>query len=192
MDRGTALEFRRAKHADFAAMVDIQRPNLRQNLDEQDARFGFLSVEFSREDFATIHAQLGIYVAESGAGLAGYAVADTLPHAANIPLIAHMISRFPQLRWQELPLAEQRLFIYGPVCVSQGARGLGVLPGMVRCMAKDLQHRFDLGVGFVGKTNRHSYAAHVERIGMAVIDEFGVGGREFWTIAFAPRALAGR
>ena len=180
-----SLLYRRATDADFPAILDLQRQNLRWNLSEADQQQGFLSVEYGERDLAAINADLGIYVAVEGAQLHAYAVAQTADAAQSVPLLAQMMSRFPDVKFVTEPVADLSYFIYGPVCITRTQRGRGILGGLLRAMSKQLASRFDLGIAFIAQSNLHSYQAHVRKNNLAVIDEFEFNEQRFWTVAFS-------
>ena len=180
-----SLQYRCATDADFLAILDLQRQNLRWNLSEADQQQGFLSVEYAERDLAAINADLGIYVAVEGAQLHAYAVAQTADAAQSVPLLAQMMSSFTDAKFVTEPVADLSYFIYGPVCIARTQRGRGILGGLLRAMSKQLASRFDLGIAFIAQSNLHSYQAHVRKNNLAVIDEFEFNEQRFWTVAFS-------
>ena len=180
-----SLLYRRATDADVLAILDLQRQNLRWNLSEADQQQGFLSVEYAERDLAAIHADLGIYVAVEGAQLHAYAVAQTADAAQSVPLLAHMMSRFTDVKFVTESVTDLSYFIYGPVCITRTQRGRGILGGLLRAKSKQLAPRFDLGIAFIAQINLHSYQAHVRKNNLAVIDEFEFNEQRFWTVAFS-------
>ena len=180
----TKIDYRRAVDRDFAQILALQAQNLRWNLDEAQQQQGFLSVEYNAQDLAAINQGLGIFVAQEGDRVLAYAMAATAEFASGVPLIAHMASRFPGVRFQGQPLSNLRYLIYGPVCIDRAARGHGLLNGLLQAISAALNTRFDLGIAFIAQTNVHSYEAHVRKNNISVIDKFEFDGRQFWTVAF--------
>jgi hypothetical protein len=181
----TDIHYRRAANIDFPQILALQVQNLRWNLDEERQQQGFLSVEYAADHLTAINNGLGIYVALEGDRLLAYAMAETKEFAGQVPLIAHMASRFPATAFHDRPVIQLRYFIYGPVCIDRSARGRGLLNGLLQALSSALSAHFDIGVAFIAQSNIHSYHAHVRKNGMAVIDEFEFDGRQFWTVAFA-------
>lgn len=179
------IHYRRAAASDFPQILALQSRNLRWNLDEVQQQQGFLSLEYGERDLTAINNGLGIYVAAAGDRLLAYAMAETREFAGGVPLIAHMVSRFPDASYNDQPVTGVRYFIYGPVCIDSAARGQGLLNGLLQAMSAALSAYFDIGVAFIAKSNVHSYHAHVRKNHMTVIDEFEFDGRQFWTVAFS-------
>jgi hypothetical protein len=178
------IQYRQARASDFPSIIALQSKNLRWHLDEFQQQQGFLSVEYREQDLTAINDGLGIYVAVENEKLLAYAMAETNAFAAQVPLIAHMASRFPNLKLDERPLESFRYFIYGPVCIDRNARGRGLLSGLLQAMSGALSAQFDIGIAFISQVNIHSYHAHVRKNNMVVIDEFEFDARKFWTVAF--------
>jgi hypothetical protein len=179
-----SIQYRRAMPADFPGVLALQTQNLRKNLDEVQQLQGFLSVEYGEPDLTAINAELGIYVAVENDRLLAYAMAETNDFAAQVPLIAHMASRFPSASLDGKAIPLFRTFIYGPVCIDRDARGRGVLSGLLQAISGALRAHFDIGIAFISRINVHSYHAHVRKNNMIVIDEFEFDGRQFWAVAF--------
>jgi hypothetical protein len=179
-----SIQYGRAAAQDFPSIVALQSKNLRWNLDENQQQQGFLSVEYREPDLAAINDGLGIYVAVENEKLLAYAMAETNAFAAQVPLIAHMASRFQGASLDGKSISAFRYFIYGPVCIDRNARGRGLLSGLLHAMSSALSAQFDIGIAFISQVNIHSYHAHVRKNNMVVIDEFEFDGRTFWTVAF--------
>ena len=179
-----SIEYRQAVASDFPSVLALQSKNLRWNLDEHHQQQGFLSVEYRDDDLAAINNELGIVVAVENHRLLAYAMAETNEFAAQVPLIAHMASRFPGAALDGQAIPAFRTFIYGPVCIDRNARGCSVLSGLLHAMSGALSAHFDIGIAFISQINVHSYRAHVRKNKMIVIDEFEFDGRKFWTVAF--------
>jgi GNAT superfamily N-acetyltransferase len=182
--------YRQALERDFDAILSIQRQNLFGNLADGERAQGFLSVEYRADQLEEINRGLGIFVALDADRVLGYAIAETPQFAQQVPLLAHMIGRFPALAFDGRPLPALRNLIYGPVCVDRAARGRGILGGLLGEMSRTLADRYDAGIAFISQVNPHSYHAHVDKLGMRVIDEFDFDTRRFWTVAFSLQALA--
>ena len=180
----SSIQYRQAIAADFPKILSLQSQNLRWNLDEIQQQQGFLSVEYRDDELIEINNGLGIFIAIENDQLLAYAMAETQEFARQVPLIAHMASRFPSTTLNHKAIKSFRYFIYGPVCIAPAARGRGLLNGLLTAISVALQARFDLGIAFIAKSNIHSYHAHVRKNRMTVIDEFEFDGRRFWTVAF--------
>jgi hypothetical protein len=102
-----------------------------------------------------------------------------------------MIERYGEVTFQERTLADQKSFVYGPVCVDRAYRGRGVLRGLFRTLLGEIAARFDAGVAFVAEANQRSLAAHVAGLGMDDVGEFEFKGKRYRILAFGAGATPG-
>lgn len=177
------MTFRKANQQDIPLILELQKRNLLSNLDPQDQQDGFLSIQYSSEDLALLTRELGIFVAQEDNLLAGYLIAQPMDFAMQSPLITTMVKRFPDVQYGTRRLSGFKTFIYGPVCVDKGSRGQGILEGLFGIMLKTIQ-QYDLGVAFVSEKNPRSLRAHLDKLGMKVVDEFEFNGQRYNTLAF--------
>jgi len=178
------MHYRPASPGDFDAILTIQEGNLYANLTEEQRRDGFLSAAFSREHLAQMAREVAVIVAEDAHEICGYLCAGSLEFHRQFPLLAAMIDQFPRARFLGQPLAVQRTFIYGPVCVAQPHRGRGLLRGLYDALRREVAGGYDAGVAFVAKDNARSLGAHADGLGMTIAGEFTFGGKSYWILAF--------
>src|SRR5882672_4846423 len=115
--------FRRLTEADYPGILALQEANLFDNLPVEARSDGFLSARFSREQFACMHADVAVMVADDAAHVAGYLCASGIEFNRQFPLLAEMIGCYGEMSFQGRPLADQETFVYGPVCVDRAHRG---------------------------------------------------------------------
>lgn len=178
------MRFRRAADADLDAILLLQEKHLRENLSEAQRAEGFLSVRFSREQFAAMNAGAAVTVAEEDRRIAGYACTSTRAFNRTFPLLATMLNALPPLTYLGRPLDSPHTCVYGPVCVDPASRGRGVFRGMIGQLKLELRGRYDAAVAFIAKTNMRSLGAHVDGLGMALTGEFAHAGKTYWIVAF--------
>jgi hypothetical protein len=157
-------------------ILELQSKNLLKNLEPEEQREGFLSIEYSAEQLTRLSQMLGILVAVEDNHLSGYLITQPMDFALQSPLIARMVKRFPGVQYRGKPLSGLKTFIYGPVCIDKESRGLGILEGLYGVMLKTLQGQYDAGVAFVSERNPRSLYAHRDKLGMKVVDEFEFNG----------------
>lgn len=179
------MTFKKANPADFPRILELQKLNLFQNLEPQDQKEGFLSIEYSAEELALLNQEMGIFIALKDDHLAGFLINQTMEFAVQSPLITAMVKRFPDIQYKGRPLSSFRTFMYGPVCVDKKYRGQGILEGLYGIMLKAVQGQYDVGVAFVSDNNPHSFYAHRDKLGMNVVDEFRFNNQKYYTLVFA-------
>ena len=115
------IKFRRFAPEDLPEILRIQKDNFVSNLSTDERQDGFLSVEFTPQQFEEMNLEIPIIVADLGSQLGGYLCGIGLSSATQVPLLAHIISLFQETRFGNQFLDQYRSFIYGPVCVEKQA-----------------------------------------------------------------------
>lgn len=177
------MRYRRFEAADLPGVLTLQEANLFHALDETQRREGWLSVAFEPGQFTAMARDLALIVAHDGAGVQGYLCAAGNDAGVRVPLLASMLEHAARLGFLGRPLARQRTFVYGPVCVAQGQRRKGVLRGMYQRLRDELTGDFDAGVLFIAKGNAPSLHAH-DALGASIVGDFRHDGRDYWILAF--------
>jgi predicted N-acetyltransferase YhbS len=186
-----ALQFRRLTDEDCSGILALQEANLFDNLSAEARQDGFLSARFSREHLARMDRDVGVLVARDVERVVGYLCASGVELNRQFPLLATMIERYGEVSFQGRALADQKTFVYGPVCVDRAYRGHGVLRGLFRTLLREIPGRFDAGVAFVAEDNQRSLAAHVAGLGMHDVGEFEFKGKRYRILAFSGGAAPG-
>jgi predicted N-acetyltransferase YhbS len=186
-----ALLFRRLTDEDHAGILALQEANLFDNLSTEARREGFLSARFSREHLVQMDRDVGVLVARDAERVVGYMCASGVELNQQFPLLLAMIGRYGEVTFGDAALADQKTFVYGPVCVDRACRGRGVLRGLFDALLRAIDGRFDAGVAFVAEDNQRSLAAHVAGLGMHDVGEFEFKGKRYRILAFGARATPG-
>jgi hypothetical protein len=176
--------FRCFQTEDIPELLRIQNDNLRINLSQTDQANGYLSVDFSAQQFQEMHNEIPIIVADLGAGLGGYLCSSSLQYSSQVPLLAHMIGLFNETTYRNRPLGAFRCFVYGPVCIDRALRGSGLLNGMFEGLMGRVAGRFDVGTLFISSDNPRSLYAHVHHLGMQELRSFTFDENDFFLLAF--------
>jgi len=176
---------RLASPADYPAILALSEANQAGSLSPDERGQGFLSARFSLEQLAVLAKDMGILVACEGERVLGFLCALRLDWGERPPILQSMVAAFGEQRFRGRPLAEQRLFIYGPVCIDRPFRGRGVLRGLFQGLCRELRGRCEVGVAFVSAQNPHSLSAHTSGLGMERVGGFTHGGLDYHTLAFA-------
>jgi predicted N-acetyltransferase YhbS len=178
------LLFRRLTDEDYAGILALQEANLFDNLSTEARQDGFLSARFSREQFVRMDRDVGVLVARDAERVVGYLCASGVELNQQFPLLLAMIARYGEVTFRGRALADQKTFVYGPVCVHRAHRGRGVLRGLFRALLREIPGRFDAGVAFVAEDNQRSLAAHIAGLGMDDVGDFEFKGKRYRILAF--------
>ena len=180
----SAIEYRRAKPAEYGDILRLQSANYIANLSEEERKTGFLSAEFTPEQTAQIAEDLGTIVAVIDDQIGGFVCAFRNEFETRSPVIAKMLASYDRMTFESRPLNSFNSYIYGPVCIAREFRGRGLLRGLFEAQKKNLADQFEIGVAFVSRSNPHSLRAHVGGLGMTEVGDFKCGGSVYVVLAF--------
>lgn len=138
------------------------------------------------EILSRFQAGTGVFIAEEGDELAGFAMTSEPGEAQGGPARAAIDAV------RATPDGDaERLFLYGPAAVDARFQGRSVLTMLLAAFSRELEGRFDRGVAFVELANRKSLAVH-RHYGMAESTRFRYDERDYAVFTFAPTLLASR
>jgi GNAT superfamily N-acetyltransferase len=182
-----AINVRRSRPEDHASILALMDEARGVGLsDEERARRGFVQGQLTEDLLARFQDGPGIFVADAGGELAGFAITSEpggLP--PQHPAAAAVAAVTKAADGRDLG----RLFLYGPVAVDARFQGRGLLTQLLTALSRALKDDFDLAVAFVELANARSLAVH-RHYGMTEAAHFEVGGRTYAAFTFAPTAFA--
>ncbi len=179
-----------ATESDIDGILHLQSKNLYTNLSIEERANGFVTTPFTEEKVKLLITQTGAFVAEKEGNIVGYALAGTWEFFSAWDIFPFMVSRFPNLKFQEMKISTENSFQYGPICVDRELRGSGVFPKLFETMRISFAPRFPIGVTFINKLNPRSLKAHTHKLNLEIIDEFEFNGNHFHGLAFLTREIA--
>ena len=175
---------RTAIESDFDGILALQSRNLYTNLSPTELAGGFVTTPFTSDLLGQLLIQDGVFVAESESKIVGYLLAGDWEFYAQWEIFRLMISRLPELKFQDRELSVDRTFQHGPICIDMAMRGSSVFPQLFELMRSSLALKFPIGVTFINKLNQRSFEAHTRKLDLEIIDEFEFNGNSFYTLAF--------
>lgn len=178
---------RQAVVNDYPAILQLQSQNTPASLSESQKRQGFIVSRMDEVQLESINRRLGILVAVEDSTLVGFVClmsTDAQPHP---PVVNAMLDRLSSLSFNGRPLSEQRVFLYGPVCLDIAWRGKGILKQLFAAVKAYTRDEFDVGALFVDDDNPHSLAAHEQGLKMTVLAPFRCNQQGYRLLVFATR-----
>jgi predicted GNAT family N-acyltransferase len=94
-----------------------------------------------------------------------------------------MIKDLSNLQYAGQTLNTDNSYQYGPVCVDKSVRGQGVFEGIFNYALQEMSKRYPILVTFINKINPRSYAAHTQKVGLDVIQEFEFNNNHYYELA---------
>ncbi|MFA6210499.1 MAG: hypothetical protein WCT03_12735 [Candidatus Obscuribacterales bacterium] len=180
------ISYRRARDLDFEQIVHLQNLYLEANLNTDQKQDGFLSGQFTTDQFCQIDADGAVVVAyeqtDDGSDVKAFLCASS--PAFNLPfaLPRAMIESFPQAIFEGKPLSQQAVLVAGPVCVDVSCRGKGLVRELYRAISGVVPDLYEVVVVFVSVANLRSINAH-KNLGMSVVSGFSFNEKEYVTMA---------
>jgi hypothetical protein len=183
-----AISYRRARGQDFENIVTLQNLYLEANLGTEQKQDGFLSGQFTSEQFRLMDLDGGVVVAVAGdesnaaSEVKAYLCASSQAFNMSFALPRAMIESFPQATYKGRPLSEQNLLIAGPVCVDSAYRGQGVVGELYSTLFALVPNLYEVVVVFVSLDNPRSISAHA-KLGMNEVSTFCFNEKEYVIMA---------
>ncbi len=159
-------EIAQARAGDIGGILHLQERN-------QPERGGALSARLPREWLERAVADMPVIVARRNGRVVGYLISASRQAYAGVPAVAAMLRAYPR--------AASDAYVYGPICVAEEARGLGMAGVMFAALRARLPGRE--GVLFIRRGNAASLRAH-GRMGMREVAAFTHGGAEMAVLAY--------
>jgi acetyltransferase (GNAT) family protein len=178
------MDVRRATPLDMDGILQLQAASFIGNLSAEDREDGFLSMEFTLQQFDSMARDCALIVAVEHDQVVGYLCSASVDYCGQFPLLAALLQRFPDLRYAEQPLDSYRTFVYGPVCIARSQRGRGLLRALYQELLRAISSRYDLGVALISKDNPRSFEAHVRKLGMTPVGDYEFRRQQYDIVAF--------
>jgi len=158
----------------------------------EDKADGFITTAFTAEQLTDlIEQEQGLFIALQGGEIVAYAMAASWQFWSIWPMFVHMTEGLPELTYQGQRLSIENSYQYGPVCVDKSVRGAGVFEAIFEFALQCMSSRYPILVTFINKINPRSYAAHVEKAGLEVIQEFEFNNNQYYELVCATASRMG-
>lgn len=150
---------------DLAGILALQEANLRDNLDEQQQREGYLSIGFTGDQFQAFHDDLAVVIARDEGQVIAYCCVSSAAFNAQFPILDQIIAQLPGYRvpGNTGAPALASACIWGPACIDKVYRGTGVLDKLFdRAATLARQAGYGFCFSFVSRGNPRSLTAHLK------------------------------
>ncbi|AIY41840.1 Acetyltransferase [Collimonas arenae] len=178
------MQIRQAAISDYPKIVKLQLENTPGQLSDAEKLQGFVVSDMDEQQFAAINQALGILVAMDGDQLAGFVCMVPLAMQPRHPVVDAMLATFANQQFDGKTLLQQRVFVYGPVCIGKQWRGQGVLQKLFAAVKAHTCADYDLGAAFIDDRNPHSLAAHVQGLKMTALKPFSCKEQNYQLVVF--------
>jgi hypothetical protein len=178
------MECRLSRPDDYDAMVRLADANYVDNLTPEQRKDGFLSIRFTRDDFARMANEVAIVVANDNGALAGLLCAEWIDKTGMPPVVDTVARTFLDSRFRGKPGREWKAFLEGPLCIAAQHRGEGLRRGLHRAMLGVVRGRYEVAVTFIAFDNPRSYHGATAHGGEDEVGSFELNGKRYHVLAF--------
>ena len=182
------MEYKRAQsEEDFRQIVELQNKNLPRALSAVEIKDGFLSGEFTIEQFQAMNSDLCVMTCFDDDYFCGFLVASSINFNKQFPLPNAMIDCFSKVSYKGKLLTEYKPFISGPGCIDKNYRGKGIFTNLVQTVLNFLAQQPsppDLRVALVSTENPRSINAQ-KKIGMDEVGQFEFNNKQLLIFAMS-------
>lgn len=170
---------------DIIGVLSLQERYLYRNLNETERQKGFVTTPFTVSQIEEIIQQNGIFVAvNKNEDIVAYVFAGNWKYFEQWEIFNFMVSRFPTLTFNGMPITTENSFQYGPVCIDENYRGHGLLNQIFEEMRIEFYKKYPFSITFINKINAISENAHIKKLGWEIIDEFEYNTNNYIALAF--------
>lgn len=181
---GIFMEFTVADISDIDGVLRLHSLYQIDSIAEEDKQDGFITTAFSKEEMTElVSKEQGLFIAKVDGQVIAYAMAASWTYWSKWPMFAFMVKGLSSLSYDNQTLSIDNSYQYGPVCVHKAYRGSGVFEQIFAFALKSMSARYPILVTFINKINQRSYAAHVGKVGLDVLQEFEFNNNSYYELA---------
>jgi hypothetical protein len=179
-----SIIIRKAVPKNYSDIIELQNANTPDQLTEEEKKQGFVVSSMTEETLDSINRNLGVLVAVEDEKLAGFVCLATTNPLPGHSVVKAMYESFPTQIFNDKKLTDYRVFIYGPVLINSNWRGKGILKKLFTFVKDFTEKDYDLGAAFINDRNPHSFAVHVQGLGMTALTPFSYKDETFQLVVF--------
>ena len=179
----TDIQLHLAKITDIPAVLELQEKYLFANLSDDEKKAGFVTTPFTVDQLKEVIAQEGLFLASHNNKIIAYCFAASWQYFSQWKIFEHMITLFPNYRFNSSEITIHNRFQYGPICIDIPFRGKGIINLLVAFMRCNMAKKYPIAVTFINKINVPSFKAHTEKLDWKVISEFAFNDNEYFVLA---------
>lgn len=178
------LGYRTATLSDIEKTLELHYRYQIDSISEKDKKDGFVTTPFTEQQLTDlVLKEKGLFIALRDDQVVAYAMAASWQFWSTWPMYAYMIKDLPNIDYKGFVLNTENSYQYGPICVDQSVRGLGVFETLFEFALKEMSYRYPVLVTFVNKINPRSVAAHTNKARLDTIKEFEYNNNHYLELA---------
>lgn len=177
------LQLELAKTADIPNILKLHRKYQVNTIADVDRADGFVTTDFTHEQLTRlIEQENGICVAKIDDQIIAYVMTASWSFWEEWPLFSHMSKELPALTYKNHNLNTSNSYQYGPICIDKTYRGLGIFEKIFYYSLEHMSQRYPVMVSFINKTNKRSFSAHINKLGLDIINDFHFNNNSYYEV----------
>ena len=162
-----------AELSDIEGVLALLKAYQINTIAEEDKEDGFITADFTEAQIQELIMQeRGCFIAKDQERIVAFAMSASWGFWSQWPIFQKMVEDLPSLTYKGYQLSEENSYQYGPVCVARDYRGRGVFQQIFSFALQQMSHRYPVLLSFINTINQRSYAAHITKLGLDVIQQF--------------------
>lgn len=156
-----------------------------KNLVGEERANGFVTTDMTESQLADlINLERGLAVAidEAENDLVGLLIGASWQFLSAWPMFEYMTNILDQYECQNTTLTPDNSYQYGPICIDESHRSLGIGEKLIECQRKEFQSRYPIMATFINKLNPRSFKFH-KRNNFEELGTFSFNNNEYWLLA---------
>lgn len=178
---------------ELRGILALQSANLSGVLSEEERRAqGFVTLRHDLDLLREMNTPWGHAIATpaGSAEVVAYALVMLPGFRGRVALLEPMFERIDGLTYRGGPMAAQRWYVMGQLCVARAHRGRGLVERLYADHRARLSGEFDVMITEVNRANSRSVRVH-ERAGFEVVDEYRAASGSEWVVVALDLARGG-
>ncbi len=176
------------KIAEISDIDDILKLHYKYQIDsinESDKKDGFVTTPFTKEELSDlIIIEQGLFIAKTDKKVVAYVMSASWQFWSKWKMFKYMIEDLSNLKYLGEKLNTNNSYQYGPICIDKSSRGSGLLEKIFDFARENMSKKYHILVTFINKTNPRSYNAHINKLGLKVIQEFEYNNNNYYELVY--------
>ncbi|OGT16741.1 MAG: hypothetical protein A3B69_02005 [Gammaproteobacteria bacterium RIFCSPHIGHO2_02_FULL_38_33] len=174
----TSLEYRRAIKQDFKKMLELQNKNFISSIPPENLSNGFLSTQFTEEDFEETNKELCVAVCMKSQKLIAYLCATSFRFNEKFLILSKIPKELKNCLFQNKAVLSYSSFIASPACIDSNYRAQGILLELSITLLKNLSKNHEIAITLVAQENERSLKT-VKKLGFTLLKTFILNNKTY-------------
>ncbi|WP_140918624.1 hypothetical protein [Limnobaculum xujianqingii] len=176
------ITYQRATTSHYPDILKVAEP-FYPDAENGDRSRGFLDKRFTTAMLSSINQRLGLLIAQDeNQQVLGFLGLSPFSDGSPSPVVDSMLKT---LIHTLQPEHLDKPFVFGPVCISEQAAGLGVFKGLYQYMWQYLSPgQYQTGFAFINRDNPHSLSAHTKGLSADIVAEFNYQSSTYFIVRY--------